>query len=683
MSSFVPYNEPASPSVYQHLLRLHADNPLEMKVESLNALPESFRLQIFSKIWELSGEPSELDYGKIHVFDSLPMLQEAVNKVAANAFQSLNQEQKHQITSTISQYVGSASGLDLTEEVLHATDNIPLLLKCMHESLGDLTPEIQRILDEWVDHAEPGENRGRARSVIIQFLTDTKRGSLEFPMCNLKNLPLIFDQKPFESRLRYLGLSGNKLTFLPEQIGNLHNLTRLGLSYNKLSSLPEQFGQLQNLNFLDLSFNQFTLLPDSIWQLHNLKDFNASGNRISSLSEQIGQLRKLVDLSLSETAFTSIPEQIGLLENLMNLFLYSTQLSSLPEQIGLLGNLSFLNLGNNRNLQSLPNGILNLAHDCQVSIEGSGLSEHVLNNLQEICHAPDYLGPRFYYSMGQSEGHDLKPLPTLINEFLAVLGEEERTFPQLDQLDDLQKGAIQSWLSRLSDAADFQRGGEFQKAFVKQVVGYLQEAENDQRFRELFLNIVTDAADTCGDRISLSILHIGIASRLRQIRDLPQLRQFLIGTVWPMQMLEEIAREKAKTLFFLDEIEVYLGYPIMLRERLGLDIAVQEMLYFRCSGLKQDDLDQAAEFVMLQQSYKDAVCNFLASSEDWIIALRDHYPAHCAEIDQLDKQELESAGDDLDKLFQHQVHKKERWEALTAWALAEEMNVASSSQAPT
>ncbi|MBS0653327.1 MAG: hypothetical protein JSR39_07350, partial [Verrucomicrobia bacterium] len=416
MSFFLPSSEPALPSVYQHLCRLHADNHLEMKVESLNALPESFRQQIFSKIWELSGQPSEPDYGKIHVFDSLPKLQEAVNKVAANAFQALNQGQKDQIASTMSQYVGSASGGDSSVEVHHAIDNIPLLLKCMHESLGDLTPEIQRILDEWVDQAEPNENRSRARDIIIQFLTDTKRGSLEFQMCNLKSLPLIFDQKPFESRLRYLGLSANRLTFLPEQIGKLHHLTRLGLSYNKLSSLPEQFGQLQNLNYLDLSFNQFTFLPDSIWQLHNLKDFNASGNRISSLSEQIGQLNKLVDLSLSENAFTSIPEQIGQLENLMNLFLYNTQLSSLPEQIGLLGNLSFLNLGNNRSLQSLPNGILNLAHDCQVFIEGSGLSEHVLNNLQQICNTPDYHGPRFYFSMGQFEGHDLKPLPTLINE---------------------------------------------------------------------------------------------------------------------------------------------------------------------------------------------------------------------------------------------------------------------------
>ncbi|MBS0653793.1 MAG: hypothetical protein JSR39_09775, partial [Verrucomicrobia bacterium] len=249
-------------------------------------------------------------------------------------------------------------------------------------------------------------------------------------------------------------------------------------------------------------------------------------------------------------------------------------------------------------------------------------------------------------------------------------------------LDDLQKGALQSWLSRLSDAADFQRGGEFQKAFVKQIVGYLQEAENDQQFRELFLNIVTDAADTCGDRISLSILHIGIASRLRQIKDIRELRHFLIRTVWPMQMLEEIAREKTKTLFFLDELEVYLGYPIMLRERLGLDIAVQEMFFYRCSGLKQNDLDQAAEFIVQQQSYQHAVCDFLASNENWMIALRDHYPAQYAEIDQVDKQELEAAGDDLDKLFQHQVHKKERWEALTAWVLAEEMNVASSSQAP-
>jgi hypothetical protein len=166
-------------------------------------------------------------------------------------------------------------------------------------------------------------------------------------------------------------------------------------------------------------------------------------------------------------------------------------------------------------------------------------------------------------------------------------------------------------------------------------------------------------------------MHVGIASHLRLIKDLPQLCQFLIGTVWPVQMLEKIAREHTKTLPFVDEIEFYLGYPIMLREKLGLEIVIQEMLYFRCSALTQWHLDQAAEYVTQQQQDKDMVCAFLSSREDWINALIVQYPESYEAIQKENAQELDDAGVDPDKLEQLGANQKKRWETLTARVLDE------------
>jgi len=67
-----------------------------------------------------------------------------------------------------------------------------------------------------------------------------------------------------------LNLSGQGVTELPAEIGQLANLQTLKLSHNQLTSLPESIGQLTNLQSLELSQNELTSLPDSIGQLTNL-----------------------------------------------------------------------------------------------------------------------------------------------------------------------------------------------------------------------------------------------------------------------------------------------------------------------------------------------------------------------------------------------------------------------------
>lgn len=63
-------------------------------------------------------------------------------------------------------------------------------------------------------------------------------------------------------------------------------------------------------------------------------------------------------------------------------------------------------------------------------------------------------------------------------------------------------------------------------------------------------------------------------------------------------MLETIARNKIPTLSFFDELKVYLGYPIKLKQQLDIPIDAQGMLYFSCSVLKPKDLQEAKDFVL-------------------------------------------------------------------------------------
>ncbi len=173
--------------------------------------------------------------------------------------------------------------------------------------------------------------------------------------------------------MRELYISGNRLSSLPECIGQLQNLDILDLWGNKLSSLPECIGQLQNLNILNLWDNKLNSLPECIGQLQNLKTLNLWGNQLSSLPESIGQLQNLKTLNLRSNQLSSLPESIGQLQNLKTLNLRSNQLSNLPESIGQLQNLNTLDLWGNK-LSSLPESIGQLQSLTELIISSNKLS---------------------------------------------------------------------------------------------------------------------------------------------------------------------------------------------------------------------------------------------------------------------------------------------------------------------
>jgi GTPase SAR1 family protein len=95
-----------------------------------------------------------------------------------------------------------------------------------------------------------------------------------------------------------LDLSGNELTTLPPEIGQLVYLKSLNLDGNQLTTLPLEIVQLVNLQSLDLSNNRLTALPSEIVQLIELKSLDLDGNQLTTLPPEIIQLVKLRSLNL-------------------------------------------------------------------------------------------------------------------------------------------------------------------------------------------------------------------------------------------------------------------------------------------------------------------------------------------------------------------------------------------------
>ena len=92
--------------------------------------------------------------------------------------------------------------------------------------------------------------------------------------------------------LRYLDLTGNQLTELPECVPGCTGLVWLGLNFNWLRKLPEQIGALVNLQRLYLRGNGLTELPASLGNLGALLELDLTGCEIARLPSALGRLGK-------------------------------------------------------------------------------------------------------------------------------------------------------------------------------------------------------------------------------------------------------------------------------------------------------------------------------------------------------------------------------------------------------
>ena len=94
--------------------------------------------------------------------------------------------------------------------------------------------------------------------------------------------------------LQRLDLSNNRLTALPESLGNLSNLKYLFLRHNALTALPSSLGNLSELQYLHLNDNALTALPEepfSVGNLPNLQYLNLSNNTLTDQDPVVLELR--------------------------------------------------------------------------------------------------------------------------------------------------------------------------------------------------------------------------------------------------------------------------------------------------------------------------------------------------------------------------------------------------------
>ncbi|MBM3207738.1 MAG: hypothetical protein FJZ57_03925 [Chlamydiae bacterium] len=542
------------------------------------------------------------------------------------------------------------------------------------------------------DWAGNSEDKLFTSQIILDFINNQDQTTLDLSSRGrfhegrwpelLDSLPDIFDNNELKNRLIILKLEYGALSALPESICELINLEVLSLDHNWLTTLPARIGELTNLKELRLGQNQLSALTESICDLSNLNYLSLHGN-ILTLPLRFGELTRLESLELGNTSLRELPESFGNLSNLRRVNLSRNELETLPASIGNLRSLYVIYLNDNRlqsipatisglqeiqcinlcsnQLRDLPNEILQVNPECCIMLENSGLSLNVINRLSEFSNAQGYEGPSFYFSV-QEENYKPPVRSLSLDHFFTSLyaraGYDEimsfqQRYPSFYQhiQQNQKEETLRMWLSRLSYMQDSSR--EHEGGFSRKILSYLNLAETNENFRQDFFSIIDGATDTCGDRMALSVLHLGLKAKIETMdrNDSKSFAEFLIHGPWMIERLVDIARAKIQTLRFVDEIEVYLAYPVKLKERLGLQIDVEDMLYFACSGVTEEDLDLAASFIEQMLSGSEAKLNILIQRDDWVNFLAQKYPAAIAALRRQKDSQLES-----DQISYEKIH---------------------------
>ncbi|WP_050963162.1 NEL-type E3 ubiquitin ligase domain-containing protein, partial [Salmonella enterica] len=416
--------------------------------------------------------------------------------------------------------------------------------------------------------------------------------TLVIPDNNLTSLPAL------PPELRTLEVSGNQLTSLPVLPPGLLELSifsnplthlpalpsglcKLWAYNNQLTSLPMLPSGLQELSVSD---NQLASLPTLPSELYKLWAYN---NRLTSLPALPSGLKELI---VSGNRLTSLPVLPSELKELM---VSGNRLTSLPM---LPSGLLSLSVYRNQ-LTRLPESLIHLSSETTVNLEGNPLSERTLQALREITSAPGYSGPIIRFDMaGASAPRETRALHLAAADWLVPAREGEpapadrwHMFGQEDNAD-----AFSLFLDRLSETENFIKDA----GFKAQISSWLAQLAEDEALRANTFAMATEATSSCEDRVTF-FLHqmknvqlVHNAEKGQYDNDLAA----LVATgreMFRLGKLEQIAREKVRTLALVDEIEVWLAYQNKLKKSLGLTSVTSEMRFFDVSGVTVTDLQDA------------------------------------------------------------------------------------------
>eukprot|EP00605_Chrysophyceae_sp_TOSAG23-4_P001691 GSChrysophyteH1.ASY1.ANO1.1859.1 assembled CDS len=212
------------------------------------------------------------------------------------------------------------------------------------------------------------QNMGVIDPVVFQFNKNfgTDLQSLRLIGVDLKELPEQFGL--YLTQLKFLNLSNNKLTYLPESFVQMSSVVEINLLKNQLTCLPDRIGLLCHLEKLEIANNCITQLPITFAALNMISRIDIECNKLCVLPENLDNLMSCHTLICNNNELLRLPRCIGAMPSLTSLSATHNKISYIPEEITECETLKVLRLSLNK-ISKIPDKVGNLRKLRELSID--------------------------------------------------------------------------------------------------------------------------------------------------------------------------------------------------------------------------------------------------------------------------------------------------------------------------
>ena len=172
-------------------------------------------------------------------------------------------------------------------------------------------------LDAWIDQAPEGEKNARSTAKKnIMMCYQNQNAYLDLDELGLSTLPECINSL---QHIETLHCRGNKLTDLPESIGQMPKLNHIALNNNPLHHIPHCISNLEGLETLDVASCKISDIS-ALAGLTALKRLKINNNQLSGALPELANLTKLEILQLhGNPKVSALPENIEAFDDLHTL----------------------------------------------------------------------------------------------------------------------------------------------------------------------------------------------------------------------------------------------------------------------------------------------------------------------------------------------------------------------------
>ncbi|WP_095157630.1 NEL-type E3 ubiquitin ligase domain-containing protein [Pseudomonas sp. Irchel 3E13] len=391
----------------------------------------------------------------------------------------------------------------------------------------------------------------------------------------------------------------------------------------RISGFLQSFTRLR---WLDMSGNALTDIPQAVGNMRELRHLVLESNliRISTMGQQIlSSLSRLEILSLDHNPLDVAPD-VSRLPRLQRLGLRQTRLRSLPPGVLSLPFVEFADLRGNQ-LATLPDGFFESPQHVRSALllQGNPLSPAVRARLwdmtEDVPISSELLRERW---LDDAQGE--------------VLVERGERWDRLHA--EPNSGDFFALLGRLLTTAEFRLAGVDLRVRVWRMLNGCVESTE---LRETLFDLAAGPT-TCADSVESNFSVLEVRFLLHQARR--QANWGLSHSVllrfcrrlFRLERLElhvrQVITERYAQGRGVDEVEVSLAYRTGLARELELPGQPSHMDFSQIAGVTPQDLREAVRVVRADEQGNE-LPRFIASRDYWVEYLREQHPAAFAELE--------------------------------------------------